>query len=250
MNQDIIKGAGELISSTSERKISSYDDFVKTLLTAGFSMGNSNAEGIYAIIEFEWNEEPTYDTPVRWYTGDPVTDPCEWINRILVERNDITYGKLFFKKSGYITKKWFPYFLAVRRDGVDFNEAYDRGLMSHFAKRIYDVVSANETLAVEEIKRLGGFSRENKSGFDRALTELQVKLFISPCGRRYKVSQKGEEYGMASTVFCTTERFWGDDVFEEAAEIDADEAIEQIRAQVLWLNPLAEDKKISKFILG
>jgi len=227
-----------------------YDDFIKALLTAGFSMGNSNSEGIYAIMSWEWNEQPPYDTPVRWYTGDPVTDPCEWINRALCERNDIAYGKLFFKKSGYITKEWFPLFLAVRQGGIEFDEAYEDGTISHFAKRIYDVVSANETIQVDDIKRLGGFSREEKSGFDRGLTELQMKMFISPCGRRYKVSKKGEEYGMASTVFCTTRRFWGDDIFEEAANIDADEAAERIRAQILKLNPSAEDKKINKFILG
>jgi len=227
-----------------------YDDFIEALLTAGFSMGGSNAEGIYTILNWAWNEPPPYDTPVRWYTGDPVTDPCEWINRALEERSDITYGKLFFKKSGYITKEWFPLFLAVRRGGIAFDEAYENGAISHFAKRIYDVVSAHETLPVEVIKRLGGFSREDKSGFDRALTELQMKLFISPCGRRYKVSRKGEEYGMASTVFCTTKRFLGEDILEEAAKINTDEAIEKIRAQVLKLNPLAEDKKIEKFILG
>ncbi|MCL2427248.1 MAG: hypothetical protein FWD05_13045 [Oscillospiraceae bacterium] len=213
-------------------------------------MGNSNAEGIYAILEFEWNEQLAYETPVRWFTGDPVTDPNAWISRVLEERNDITYGKLFFKKSGYITKEWFPYFLAVRQGGVSFDEAHDNGLISHFAKRIYDVVSTNETLAVEEIKRLGGFSRENKSVFDRALTELQMKLFISPCGRRYKVSQKGEEYGMASTMYCTTERFWGDEIFEKTDNINPDEAVEKIRKQILKLNPSAEDKKISKFIHG
>ena len=231
-------------------KIHNYDDFIETLLTAGFCMGNSNAEGIYAIIEFEWNEQLAYETPVRWFTGDPVTDPNAWISRVLEERNDITYGKLFFKKSGYITKEWFPYFLAVRQGGVSFDEAHDNGLISHFAKRIYDVVSTNETLAVEEIKRLGGFSRENKSVFDRALTELQMKLFISPCGRRYKVSQKGEEYGMASTMYCTTERFWGDEIFEKTDNINPDEAVEKIRKQILKLNPSAEDKKISKFIHG
>jgi len=231
-------------------KIHNYDDFIETLLTAGFCMGNSNAEGIYAILEFEWNEQLAYETPVRWFTGDPVTDPNAWISRVLEERNDITYGKLFFKKSGYITKEWFPYFLAVRQGGVSFDEAHDNGLISHFAKRIYDVVSTNETLAVEEIKRLGGFSRENKSVFDRALTELQMKLFISPCGRRYKVSQKGEEYGMASTMYCTTERFWGDEIFEKTDNINPDEAVEKIRKQILKLNPSAEDKKISKFIHG
>jgi len=231
-------------------KIHSYDDFIEALLTAGFCMGNSNSEGIYAIIEWEWNEEPTYDTPVRWYTGDPVTDPNEWISRALGERSDITYGKLFFRKSGYITREWFPYFLTARRGGLEFDEAYNDGLITNFAKRIYDVVSANEILAVEEIKRFGGFSRENKSGFDRALTELQMKLFISPCGRRYKISKKGEEYGMASTLFCITERFWGEGVFERAAKISEDEAVEKINEQVLKLNPSADDRKIRKFIFG
>jgi len=227
-----------------------YDDFIKTLLIAGFTMGGGNASGIHAIIDWGWNEPPPYETPISWHTGNPETDPWEWINRVLDERNDIAYGKLFFKKSGYITKEWFPYFLAVRREGMDFDDAYQDGIISHFSKRIYDVVSANEPLPVEEIKRLGGFSREDKSGFDRAMTELQMKLFISPCGRRMKVSKTGEEYGWSSTVFCTTEQFWGDDIFEEADKISNDNAIEKIKAQVLKLNPSAEDKKIKKFIIG
>jgi len=227
-----------------------YDDFIKALLTAGFTMAGGNADGIYAIINWGWNEQLTCETPIRWHTGDPETDPWEWINRVLDERDDITYGKLFFKKSGYITKEWLPYFLAVRRGGVSLDEAYEDGVISHFAKRIYDIVSTNEALPVEEIKRLGGFLREDKSGFDRALTELQMKLFISPCGRRYKRSQSGEEYGWSSTVFCTTEQFIGDDVFVQAAGIDAEDAKQRIKAQILNLNPSAQEKKISKFILG
>jgi hypothetical protein len=227
-----------------------YDDFISALLAAGFSMGNSNAEGIYALIEWEWNEQPTDDTPVRWYTGDPVTDPNEWLGSILNERDDIAYGKLFFKKSGYITKEWYPYFLAARRDGRDFEDAHADGKISHFAKRIYDVVSDHETIPVEEIKRLGGFLRENKSGFDRALTELQMKMFICPCARRYKISQKGEEYGMASTVFCTTEHLFGQSVFDQADKIAKAAAAQKIREQILKLNPTAQDKKIEKFIFG
>jgi len=227
-----------------------YDDFINTLLAAGFSMGNSNSEDIYAIIEWEWNEEPADDTPVRWYTGDLTTDPNEWTNNILNKRDDIAYGKLFFKKSGYITREWYPYFLAARREGADFDTAYADGSISHFAKRIYEVVSAHETIPVEEIKKLGNFSRENKSGFDRALTELQMKMFISLCGRKYKVSQKGEEYGMASSLFCTTERLFGEAVFNEAEKITKAAAEKKIRAQVLKLNPIAQDKKIRKFIFG
>jgi len=227
-----------------------YDDFINALLNAGFSMGTSNAEGIYALIKWDWNEEPADETPVRWYTGDPITDPNEWLGSILNKRDDIAYGKLFFKKSGYITKEWYPRFLATRREGLDFDAAYADGNLSHFAKRIYDVVSAHETIPVEEIKQLGGFLRENKSSFDRALMELQMKMFISPCGRQYKVSKRGEEYGMASTVFCTTERLFGEAVFDEAEKITKDNAAQEIREQVLKLNPEAQEKKIKKFIFG
>ncbi|MCL2357916.1 MAG: hypothetical protein FWC70_12325 [Defluviitaleaceae bacterium] len=230
--------------------IQNYDDFIKNLLDAGFSMGSANNEGIYSILPWNWNEPPPYETPVSWYTGDPVTDPCEWINRVLVERDDITYGKLFVKKSGFITKEWFPYFFAVRRGDTTFDEAYADGTISHFAKRIYDVVSARETIVVEEIKSDGKFSREEKFAFDKALTELQMNFYISNCGRRYKVSKKGEEYGMASTVFCTTERFWGEDVLEQAAGINAENAKNKITAQILKINPDAQEKKIYKFIMN
>ena len=96
--------------------------------------------------------------------------------RVLDERDDIAYGKFFFKKSGYITKQWIPYFLAARRDNTLFEEAYEEGLISNYAKRIYNVVAGHEVLPLHEIKQLAGFGKEEKSQFDRALTELQMKL--------------------------------------------------------------------------
>ena len=98
------------------REIKGYGDFVSTLLDVGFSMGGGNSEGIFSVIPWNWKEVPPYETPVSWHTGNPETDPWEWRIRVLDERKDIAYSKLFFKKSGYITKEWAPYFLAVRRE--------------------------------------------------------------------------------------------------------------------------------------
>jgi len=170
--------------------------------------------------------------------------------RVLDERSDIAYGKMFFKKSGFITKEWYPYFLAVRRGGMSFDEAYENGTISHFAKRIYDVVYSNGAMPLHGVKEIAGFTKDEKSGFDRAITELQMKMYITMCGRQQKRSEKGMEYGWASTVFCTTEQFFGKTVFDEAAKISEDEAFEKIKAQILKLNPSAQDKKISKFIFG
>ena len=45
--------------------------------------------------------------------------------RVLDERNDIADTTLFFKKSGFITKEWYPYFLSAERffGGAVFEEA-------------------------------------------------------------------------------------------------------------------------------
>ena len=134
----------------------------------------------------------------------------------------ISYAKLFFKKSGYITKEWYPYLLAVRRGGITFEEAYKDGTIRYFAKLIYDVVHTNEELPIEAIKSLAGFAREDKSGFDKVLTDLQMKMFLTVCGQQERTS-------MPFNVFCTTERFFGTEVFKAAGEISNDEAMQKLK---------------------
>jgi len=77
-----------------------------------------------------------------------------------------------------------------------------------------------------------------------------MKMHLTMCGRAQKVSKFGSEYGWSSTVFCTTEDFWGDELFAQAAGISKDKAIDKITARVLQLNPAASEKKITKFIMG
>jgi len=223
--------------------IRNYNDFVEVLLRAGFSMSYGNAEGVFCLMPWNWNDPPPYDTPVRYHTGDPDTDPWAWRIRVLTERDDIAYGKLFFKKSGYITREWYPYFLAARRGGMEFAEAYESGTISYAAKRIYDAVSAHGTLPLPAIKKIGGFAPSDKSAFDSALTELQMKMYLTICGEH-------EEVNWPSNVLCTTEHFFGIDVFEEAASIPPEQAVEKIRERILELNPAAAEKRINKFIRG
>lgn len=230
--------------------IQSYGDFVDGLLEAGFSMGSGgNNEGVFALLKYSWDKEPP-ESRISWHTGDPETDPWEWRMRVLDERNDIAYGKIFFRKTGYITKKWYPYFLAVRRGGMNFDEAYGQGLVSNYAKRIYDLLRDGGAVALHGLKQLGNFSKEDKSKFERGLAELQMKLFITMCGRQQKVSSLGREYGWASTMFCTTEHFWGGEIFLDAGKLTESEAANRITEQIYQLNPGGDPNKISKFIYG
>lgn len=223
--------------------IDNYGDFTAALLEAGFSLGGPNGEGIFTLCSL-------FGGSVRWHTDDPETDPWEWRMRVLDERDDIAYAKVFFNKSGFITRAWYPYFLAARRRGKDFEEAYADGEISHFAKRIYTLLSDNESLPFHVIKRLGGFGKEDSARFEKALVELQMKMYITMCGRERKRSRYGEEYGWNSTVFCTTDSFFGGSVLDEAAGITPQEAEKMITAQIIKLNPDANAKKIGKFIYG
>lgn len=225
--------------------IRSFQEFCDELLTCGFSMGGGNAKGIFAIVDYDWRTCPT-DSPIVWHTGDPETDPWEWRMRVLEEREDIAYGKVFFGTSGYITKEWYPLFLRVRRQGMVFDEWYDEGKASQLEKQIYEVISENGQVALHDLKRMCGITKGTASKFDRALTNLQKSLFITMCGRTQKLNKFGEGYGWNSTVFCTVEEFWGGDL---SADISVTEAYERIREQILKLNPQAEEKAIKKFIL-
>lgn len=232
------------------KMIKNYGDFCAELLKAGFCMASGGSdEGVFGLLPYAWNEQPP-DSPIRWFTGDAETDPWEWRMRVLEERDDIAYAKVFFRKAGYIAKEWYPYFWAARRGGKTLEDEYADGMISRSAKRIYGVICENGSVPLHEIKRLAGFSREDKATFDRALTELQMGLYVTMCGRQQKRSRKGEEYGWSSTVFSTAERFWGEDAIEKAAKISEREAVEKITDRILRLNPKAQAKRIIKFIKG
>lgn len=223
-----------------------FGEFCDELLKCGFSLGGGS-KGIYAIIPYDWKEQEFLDYPAKWHTGDPETDPWEWRMRVLEERSEFAYAKVFFNVSGYITKEWYPYFLSVRRKGKSFEKAYNDGEISQTANRIYELVSDNGKLAVHEIKQLGGL--EKCKDFDKALTELQMKMYLTMCGRAPKLNKNGEPYGWNSTVFCTPEVFWNDKaVFSR--NISEAEAADAIGQQVLKLNPEASERKIKKFIFG
>lgn len=225
------------------KTINNYRDFKDNLYQAGMTVGGENNEGVFSLCNY-------YSEKIIWHTEDVDTDPWEWRMRVLREESDIAYGKFFFKKSGFITKEWYPYFYAVRRGNRELLKEYEAGNISLFAKKIYELITEYKELPIHLIKQYGGFSSEDKSKFDSAITELQMNFYITMCGRARKVSRAGEEYGWSAAVFCLTEDFFSEEVLEKASEIAVETAYDKIYQKILALNPDAVPKKIKKFILG
>ncbi|MCL2548546.1 MAG: hypothetical protein FWE76_05235, partial [Symbiobacteriaceae bacterium] len=169
-------------------KVSCYADFIKALLEAGFSFSSGNPDGIFTIVPVSWSDHLA-DSPLHWFSGDPENDPWEWRQRVLLERDDIAYGKFFIRKGSYITREWMPLFLSVRRGDSSLEEAYQEGTISNLAKRIYEIIANEGALPVHELKHIGSFSQVKKTAFEGALAELQTRLFITICGQKQKRSR-------------------------------------------------------------
>ena len=223
------------------KEIHNFGDFLDNLYKAGMSMGGENEEGVFALSRF-FGEE------ICWHTQQQKTDPWEWRMKVLHEKKDIAYGKFFFKKSGYITQEWYPYFYRIRRGNRELEEEYSAGNVTSYAKRIYELLVEYRELPLHLIKQYGGFSKEDKSKFDSAITELQMNFYITMCGNARKKSKKGEEYGWSSTVFCLTEDFFEGDVIKKALALSYEEAYENLEKQIFLLNPWADLGKVKKFI--
>lgn len=229
--------------------INCFSDFCDELLRCGFSLGGGNPHGIYTVIPLGWDEEPLPGSGIEWFTGKPETDPWEWRMRVLEDRRDIAYSKLFFGVSGYISAQWYPLFLSVRRRGVSFDESYSDGAWSREAKRIYDVLREHGAVPMHEIKRLGGFSRAESGRFERAISQLQSQMFITTCGRARRLNRFGESYGWNSSVFTTVESFWSERGVDLALP-EPGRAYGEIAARIAELNPAAKPAAIKKFIQG
>ena len=228
-----------------------YADFTFALRKAGFSLAGGSPKGIYSVVPFSWEEQPYIgDSHVRWHTEDPETDPWEWRMRVLSEEDDIAYAKLFFRIGGYITKEWYPDFLACRRGSMAFEDAWAEGSVSFAAKRGYEAAEAAGAALLPELKALAGFGREENAAFEQALTELQARMFLTICGQGRRKNKYGEEFGWHCTRFCTVEQFWGENFVAAAGELDPEAAEARIAARVLELNPEAKKQTIKKFIYG
>jgi len=226
-------------------KLQNFTDFVAAIHDAGFS----GDKDVFSVMQWNFAEGAPYDTPVRWFTGDPDTDPWEWRARVTEEKTGISYGKVFFRKMGFITLEWAPYFLSVRRQ-QSFDEAYADGKMSLLAKRIHDMLVDGDTVPVHVMKKELDIGKAEKSAFERTLVELEMGMFITHNGRQQKISKQGLPYSWTSACFCTADAFWGEEVFMQADALDPEVAEAHITSRIYALNPEAEPVKVRRFITG
>lgn len=181
------------------------------------------------------------------YTSHDPTKPWVWREE-MVSSGTFAYGNFFGGRAGFITKEWFPLFVACRRDGYDFDSRFDDGLASRKQKQIMAVFDSHDAVSTPEIKRLSGFDRRD-SKFYRAFDDLQMKTYLTVSGYTRKISKKGTPYGWSIAMYSTAEHFFGTQWVQRGYEISPQEAQRRIVQQIRRFYPDASDQGVSE-ILG
>ena len=206
------------ISSGEEGCIGSSGELLELLDEIGFlPLFSNNIDG--------FSVENMTD-PSSWWTGDEVTDPWEW-RIVLARTGKIAYGKFFGGRTGFISKKWFPYFANYRRNGYDFDALYDDGKAGYREKLLMDLFVPSGTdmwnvktqelekhggsaeLYTYEMKEKAGFGKGGEKNFEGVLTRLQMQTYLVAKDFRPRLNKKGEEYGWPVAVMAPPEYLWG-----------------------------------------
>lgn len=188
--------------------------------------------------------------PEYWWCEDVDRDPWMW-RAVIARRHDIVYGKFFNKKAGFISRKWLPVFANYRRDGYDFDALYEDGKAPNKHKKIMDHFMEEHVdaeLYSNELKKMAGYGKDGEKGFDGAVTNLMMQMYLCNCDFRKRVNKKGLEYGWDVAVYSSPEHIYGYDYVTSCYKDDPQESWNTIIRHMHDIYPIATSAQIKKLL--
>ena len=220
-------------------RIRTWQELINYINEVGFlPLFKNEVEGFSA-------EEHTSD--LFWWSGDPEQDPWYW-REIIARSGQVAYGKFYNKKTGFISLEWLPVFANYRRDGYDYDAAWDDGLLNVRAKKIMDLFEDHEELAGHEIRKLAGFGKGGEKNFSGVITDLQMRTYLVMTDFRLRKNKKGQEYGWPVAVYRKPESAWGYEAAAGCYSEDPEVSKEKIVSRMKEIFPEAGKKEILKVI--
>ena len=117
--------------------------------------------------------------------------------------------KLLCRKTGCLSREWFPYFANARRDGYDFDSAWEDGLIQRRNKAIMDLCEDGGLHPGFELKPAAGFGKDGYKNFDGCMTALQMQTYLVIRKFECRRSKKGQSYGMPVSFYQKPEALLG-----------------------------------------
>ncbi len=191
-------------------------------------------------------------TPAElWYNGtvDGKDDWPVWDWKgPLIASGGCMYGKLFQKKAGFVSEKWIPDLVNVRRAGTDFQERYEEGLVYYKDKAVYETVRMYGSLLTPHLKYRCGYQKGGSTGFETVVTRLQMQTDLCIADFCYRVDKTGKEYGWGIARYITPEAQFSDAFVRSAFDRPPEESRERIYSHLSALLPHATEKQLLNII--
>lgn len=160
-------------------------DFVnKTGFCFAFKANNSELPCLWHAAAGE--RKPVYPKHVQ---HDPYIGLVWQAKDDLAHSKKIYYGKALKNRPSMISLDFFPYFYRLSRTSMEpdaYLADYMAGNLSSQAKRIMDAMTEIAPQVTSDLKMAAGFSNpKNRPAFDKAMAELQMKMYIAKIGEFY-----------------------------------------------------------------
>ncbi len=182
-----------------------------------------------------------------WWSDRPEEDPWAW-REVVATEGRIAYGKLFGNRAGFVSREWYPYLAAFRRDGYDFDSRYEDGLASYHAKKIMEVLELRDEIPSNELKAAAGFGKGGEKGFEGVMTLLQMQTYITVKGFHRRCNKKQEEYGWPVASYTLSENLFGGEHVRSAYHLSASQAKDRIVGWIMSEFSMASRSEIEKAI--
>ena len=152
-----------------------------------------------------------------------------------------------------------PYFVNARRDGYDFDSAWEDGKVNRREKIIMDhltdkdddgdiVFTDEKKILSTNLKKMAGFGKGGLKNYQGITTGLMMKIYLVITDFKRRISKKGEEYGMPVSIMLPPEAVWGYEAVTSAYDETPDESWQRIYDHVKEMYEEADDKAIWKLI--
>ncbi|MCR5683816.1 MAG: hypothetical protein K6G81_00140 [Lachnospiraceae bacterium] len=226
---------------TDDFKINSMEELIELLDEVGFVPFFVNEIGGFSLEE--------HIGAGCWYSdGDNGFWPAwEWKGPV-IRQTKCAYGKFLRNKAMYISPGWFPDFANFRRDGYDFDARYEDGLASFHDKELYELLDGKAPVMSKELKRIGGYGKNGKKGFDTMITRLQKQCYIITSDFKYSTDRLGNEYGWGVAEYSTPEKFLGDTFTAAVYKRTPEESYVRVVRQFERILPKASQEQIEKIL--
>ena len=118
---------------------------------------------------------------------------------VLPAEGKIYYGKLLKRRPTMVSLEFLPYFYVLSgRTGVpdEYRKEFLTGRISGLARDIMEALADSSPQVTRGLRlATGSFAREDRSTFDKAITELQARMFI------VKVAEQSDPFSFVWAPF-------------------------------------------------